>query len=68
MEVLDEYFEYLKELVREALDDESLTPRQRLKRYMEIITDKLKRDRWMIGRIGPADHRRSAGHTSSSHC
>ncbi len=40
MEVLDQYFEYLKRLVRDALDDESLTPRQRLQRYMEIITDK----------------------------
>src|SRR5205823_10487628 len=48
-EVLDQYFEYLKSLVRYALDDESLTPRQRLQRYMEIITDKLERDRWMIG-------------------
>jgi TetR/AcrR family transcriptional repressor of nem operon len=48
-EVLDQYFEYLKRLVRDALNDESLTPRQRLKRYLEIITDKLKRDRWMIG-------------------
>src|SRR4051812_26260383 len=49
VEVLDQYFEYLKRLVRDALDDESLTPRQRLQRYMEIITDKLERDRWMIG-------------------
>jgi TetR/AcrR family transcriptional repressor of nem operon len=49
VEVLDQYFDYLKGLVRDALNDESLTPRQRLKRYLEIITDKLKRDRWMIG-------------------
>ena len=49
VEVLDRYFDYLKGLVRDALNDESLTPRQRLKRYLEIITDKLERDRWMIG-------------------
>jgi len=49
MEVLDQYFEYLKGLVNEALHDETFTPRQRLKRYLEVITDKLERDRWMIG-------------------
>jgi TetR/AcrR family transcriptional regulator, transcriptional repressor for nem operon len=48
-EVLEQYFDYLKALVSEALDDESLTPRQRLKRYLDVITDKLRRDRWMIG-------------------
>jgi len=49
VEVLDQYFEYLKGLVRDALNHESLTPRQRLKRYLDVITDKLERDRWMIG-------------------
>src|SRR5881398_3095996 len=49
VEVLDQYFDYLKELVSEALNDETLTPRQRLKRYLNVITDKLERDRWMIG-------------------
>ena len=49
MEVLDQYFDYLKGLVGEALNDEILTPRQRLKRYLDIITEKLKRDRWMLG-------------------
>src|SRR5436309_12908093 len=48
-EVLDRYFDYLKGLVRQALADETLTPRQRLKRYLEIITGKLERDRWKIG-------------------
>ena len=49
VEVLDRYFDYLKGLVSEALNDETLTPRQRLKRYLDVITDKLERDRWMIG-------------------
>jgi TetR/AcrR family transcriptional repressor of nem operon len=35
--------------VRQALKDETLTPRQRLKRYLDIITGKLERDRWRIG-------------------
>jgi len=48
-EVLQRYFAYLKELISETLDDQSLTPRQRLKRYLDVITDKLKRDRWTIG-------------------
>jgi TetR/AcrR family transcriptional regulator, transcriptional repressor for nem operon len=48
-EVLERYFGYLKGLIRDALDDQSLTPRQRLKRYLDVITDKLKRDRWTIG-------------------
>jgi TetR/AcrR family transcriptional repressor of nem operon len=48
-EVLDQYFDYLKRLVNEALNDETLTARQRLKRYLDIITDRLERDRWRIG-------------------
>jgi TetR/AcrR family transcriptional regulator, transcriptional repressor for nem operon len=49
VEVLNQYFDYLKGLVTEALNDEALTPRQRLKRYLDIITGKLERDRWRIG-------------------
>jgi TetR/AcrR family transcriptional regulator, transcriptional repressor for nem operon len=48
-EVLDRYFDYLKSLVTSALNDQSLSPRQRLKRYLDVITDKLEHDRWMIG-------------------
>src|SRR5438034_6010255 len=48
-EVLGGYFNYLKGLISEALNDESLTPRQRLKRYLDIITGKLERDRWKVG-------------------
>jgi len=36
-------------LVREALNHETLTPRQRLKRYLDTITGKLERDGWRIG-------------------
>src|SRR6266404_1642663 len=49
VEVLDRYFDYLKGLVAAALTDETRTPRERLKRYLDVITDKLERDRWMIG-------------------
>src|SRR4030095_12462566 len=49
VEVLDHYFDYLKGLVGEALNDETLTPRQRLKRYLDVITRKLERDRWVLG-------------------
>jgi TetR/AcrR family transcriptional repressor of nem operon len=49
VEVLDQYFDYLKGLVSDALNNETLTPRQRLKRYLDIIADKLERDRWMLG-------------------
>src|SRR5213083_2005575 len=48
-EVLDRYFDYLQGLVAQALNDETLTPRQRLKQYLDIITGKLERDRWTIG-------------------
>jgi len=49
VEVLDQYFDYLKGVVTEALNHKTLTPRQRLKQYLDIITDKLERDRWTIG-------------------
>src|SRR5207249_8757088 len=48
-EVLDRYFDYLKGLTAQALKDVALTPRQRLKRYFDIITVKLQRDSWRIG-------------------
>jgi TetR/AcrR family transcriptional repressor of nem operon len=41
-EVLDRFFVHTKGFVREALDDKSLTPRQRLKRFLEIISGELK--------------------------
>src|SRR5262245_65654120 len=39
--VLNHYFAYVQGLVRAALEDTSLTPRQRLGRYLDIITGKL---------------------------
>src|SRR5436190_7510240 len=48
-EVLDHYFDYLKGLVKQALNDETRTPRERLKRYLDIITGKLECDHWRIG-------------------
>jgi TetR/AcrR family transcriptional repressor of nem operon len=48
-EVLDLYFEHVKSLVAEALDDRSLTPRQRLRRYLDIITARLEDDDFLRG-------------------
>jgi TetR/AcrR family transcriptional repressor of nem operon len=48
-EVLDRYFANLKTLVSKALNDKSLTPRQRLKRYLEIISGRLQRGKWNRG-------------------
>src|SRR5438046_9337094 len=48
-EVLDQYFDYLKGLVSQALNHETLTPRQRLKRYLDSITRKLERVGWRLG-------------------
>ena len=48
-EVLDRYFAYLQGLVSQAMNDESLTPRQRLEHYLDIITGKLEHDRWKLG-------------------
>ena len=48
-EVLDRYFANLQGHVREALDDKSLTPRQRLERYLEIISGVLADEKWNRG-------------------
>jgi TetR/AcrR family transcriptional repressor of nem operon len=48
-EVLDRYFDHTKGLVAEALQDKTLTPRQRLRRYLDIITGKLEGDGWSRG-------------------
>ena len=48
-EVLDRYFDNLQGYVKEALDDNGLTPRQRLKRYLDIIGGVLEADKWSRG-------------------
>jgi TetR/AcrR family transcriptional regulator, transcriptional repressor for nem operon len=40
-EVLDLYFDHTRRLVAEALDDRALKPRERLRRYLDIITGRL---------------------------
>src|SRR6516162_10725117 len=39
--VLDLYFDHTKRLVAEALEDWGLSPRDRVRRYLDIITDRL---------------------------
>jgi TetR/AcrR family transcriptional regulator, transcriptional repressor for nem operon len=48
-EVLDRYFANLQGSVSEALNDKSLTPRQRLQRYLDIISDVLAGAKWNRG-------------------
>jgi TetR/AcrR family transcriptional repressor of nem operon len=43
-EVLERYFLTVKVLVAQALDDASLAPRARLRRYLDIITGRLETD------------------------
>jgi TetR/AcrR family transcriptional regulator, transcriptional repressor for nem operon len=43
-EVLERYFDHVRVLVAQALDDASLTPRARLRRYLDIITGRLEAD------------------------
>src|SRR5258705_5719962 len=48
-EVLDRYFAGTKRFVKEALGNESLTPRQRLKRYLDIIIRVAADSNWNLG-------------------
>jgi TetR/AcrR family transcriptional repressor of nem operon len=48
-EVLERYFANLRGYVKEALGNESLTPRQRLKRYLDIVSGVLEADKWSRG-------------------
>jgi TetR/AcrR family transcriptional repressor of nem operon len=43
-EVLDRYFDHVKVLMAQALEDETLSPRERLRRYLDIITERLAAD------------------------
>jgi TetR/AcrR family transcriptional regulator, transcriptional repressor for nem operon len=48
-EVLERYFATTKGLAAEALEDKSLAPRERLRRYLDIITRRLSADNFMRG-------------------
>jgi TetR/AcrR family transcriptional repressor of nem operon len=48
-EVLDRYFANLKTLVSQALNNKSLTPRQRLKRYLDVISNIFESANWNRG-------------------
>jgi TetR/AcrR family transcriptional regulator, transcriptional repressor for nem operon len=48
-EVLDRYFTHVKGLVSQALDDKSLSPRERLRRYLDLITTRLEQDDFVRG-------------------
>jgi TetR/AcrR family transcriptional regulator, transcriptional repressor for nem operon len=48
-EVLDLYFDHTKGLVAEALDDRDLSPRERLRRYLDIITGRLAKAEFTRG-------------------
>src|SRR5262249_21385321 len=48
-EVLDRYFANLQVFVSQALGDKSLTPRQRLRRYLDIIGGVLAGAKWNRG-------------------
>jgi TetR/AcrR family transcriptional regulator, transcriptional repressor for nem operon len=48
-EVLQRYFDRLRVLVQQVLDDPSLTPRERIRRYLDIITDRLAHDGFTRG-------------------
>jgi TetR/AcrR family transcriptional regulator, transcriptional repressor for nem operon len=48
-EVLDRYFADLKTVVSKTLNDKSVAPRHRLKRYLDIITGRLEGAKWNRG-------------------
>lgn len=48
-EVLDRYFDHVKALVSQALDDPDRSPRERLRRYLDLITERLAADRFTRG-------------------
>ena len=48
-EVLDRYFGHVQGLVAGALGDRTLTPRERLLRYLDVITERLANDGFTRG-------------------
>ncbi|GAA0707380.1 TetR/AcrR family transcriptional regulator [Dokdonella soli] len=49
LEVLDLYFDHVKALVSQALDDKSCSPRLRLRHYLDCITERLEKDDFARG-------------------
>ena len=47
--VLDRYFEHVKNLMDQSLGDDTLTQRQRLRKYLEIVSDRLEADEYARG-------------------
>ncbi len=48
-EVLDRYFEHVKVLIAQSLGDPGRSPRERLRRYLDLITERLAEDRFTRG-------------------
>jgi TetR/AcrR family transcriptional repressor of nem operon len=48
-EVLDRYFTNLQAVIKKALEDRTLTPRRRLRRYLDIISGVLAGENWKRG-------------------
>ena len=48
-DVLDRYFTHVKGLVGQALGDRDLRPRERLLRYLDIVTERLEGDEFTRG-------------------
>jgi TetR/AcrR family transcriptional repressor of nem operon len=48
-EVLERYFAHTRSLVSQALDDTSRAPRERLRRYLDSVTDRLAGDGFTRG-------------------
>ena len=48
-EVLDRYFEHVQALISQSLGDQSRSPRERLRRYLDLITERLAEDGFTRG-------------------
>ena len=48
-EVLDRYFAHVQTLVADALEDRTRSPRERLRRYLDIISERLEADGFRRG-------------------
>lgn len=64
-EVLDRYFERTRALVAEALGDQSLSPRARLRRYLDLITTRLAEAQFSRGCLIGDFSLEAVGHSES---